>query len=77
MAGDTERKVRTTSLDVARLVAGATGFPDVDVEPQEPGRVVVTASGPGKTLRATGATIYDACEKLIRLMAPVPPESEE
>lgn len=53
------------SEQVARLVAACCGFRDLDVEPMEPGRVRITASGPNRTVTVTGTTIYDACDNLI------------
>lgn len=60
--------VTATSLEVARMVATSFGFEDVDVEPGEPGRCKVTATGPNKTVVANGTSAKDACQKLIELL---------
>lgn len=57
------------SLEVARLVAGCCGFYDVDVEPGRPGVVSIIAMADKRTIRTNGTTVYDACEKLIALLA--------
>lgn len=57
------------TLEVARLVAFHSGFDDVDVQPMEPGRATVTATGKNRTIRFTGTDIYNACYKLIEALA--------
>ncbi len=61
--------INCNSLDVARLVASRMGFDDVDVQPMEPGRATVTATGKNRTVRFTGTDIYNACYKLIDALA--------
>ncbi len=53
------------TLEVARLVASASGF-NVDCEPGEPGKVKLTATRGSITIVTHGTTNYDAAEKLIR-----------
>ncbi len=57
------------SEQVARLVAACCGFRDLDLEPMEPGRYRLTATGPNRTVTYTGTTVYDVCEKLIDALA--------
>lgn len=64
--------VDAPSLEVARLVSACCGFYDVDVEPQGPGRVSVTAYADKRTLTCNGTTIYDACDSLITILANEP-----
>ncbi len=56
---------KAPTLEVARMVAGAAGYTDVDIEPMEPGRVKVTAVKGDKVLRIIGETVQDVCGKLI------------
>ena len=53
------------TLEVARLVASASGF-NVDVEPGAPGRVDLTAQCGQVTIKTSGNTVYEAAEKLIK-----------
>lgn len=53
------------TLEVARLIASASGF-NVDVEPGEPGKVKLTAQRGNITITTNGSTVYDAAEKLLR-----------
>ena len=57
------------SVNVARLV-GATAEYDIDVEPMEPGKVRITATGhAGGKIVVTGKTHDDACEQIINRLA--------
>ncbi len=53
------------TLEVARLVASASGF-SVDLEPGAPGHCKLTATRGDITIVTNGTTYYDAAEKLIR-----------
>ncbi len=55
-----------STLDVARLAAATAGY-HCDVEPMEPGRVMVTATAvrDGSTIRCSGNTTAEACSRLI------------
>lgn len=53
----------------ARLVAETLGYEDVDLEPTGQGTVKVTATGRNKAVSITGASVNDACEKLIHKLA--------
>ncbi len=53
------------TLEVARLVASASGF-HVDLEPGAPGNVKLTAIRGDITINCSGTTVYDAAEKLIK-----------
>ncbi len=60
--------VDASSLEVARLVSSVRGYYDVDLQPQEPGRVTVTAQGKDRKLHFSGATNTEACNKLIEAL---------
>lgn len=62
-------RMNCNSLEVTRIVAFNSGFDDIDVQPMEPGRATVTATGKNRTVRFTGTDIYDACYKLIVALA--------
>lgn len=53
----------SSAVAVARMIATTAGY-DCDVEPMAPGHVTVTATG-RKTLRASGKTAEEACERII------------
>ncbi len=53
------------TLEVARLIASASGF-NVDVEPGAPGSVSLTAVRGEITIKTSGTTVYDAADKLIK-----------
>ncbi len=57
------------SEQVARLVAACCGFRDLDLEPMEPGKMKLTATGPGRVVTYTGSSVFDVCEKLIDALA--------
>lgn len=56
-------------LDVARLVASVRGF-HLDIEPMGPGaaKLVATHGRTGAVIRANGASVNAAAEKLINLL---------
>lgn len=56
------------TVDVARLVANVCGY-SVDVEPMEPGRVLVRAESASAKLTFRGTTVHDACQKLIESLS--------
>lgn len=53
------------TLEVARLVASASGF-NVDVEPGAPGTCRLTAVRGDITINCNGTTEWDAAAKLIK-----------
>ena len=56
------------TLEVARLVASASGF-NVDVEPGAPGTVRLTAQNGKATIITNGSNVYEAAEKLIKRLS--------
>ncbi len=56
--------VPITSLEGVVSVLGEHGFYDVDVDPGI-GSVHITATSKSASVSVTGATLNDACEKLI------------
>ncbi len=61
--------INASALDVARLMASCNGYHDVDLQPQEPGRVTITAhSSKAKKLHFSGPTMTEACNKLIEAL---------
>ncbi len=62
------RTLCVPTVDVARMVGSAAGF-HIDLEPMEPGRVRVTASGLTEKMTFTGVDVQEACQKLIERLA--------
>ena len=56
------------TLGSLRCVAEVFGW-TVDVEPMEPGKVVVRATGANRSLSFTGTSVHEACHKMILALA--------